>query len=230
MTVSIKETLDRLYGVNPPPAREISLEEMLKYREESRERLQKREKRGRKQGTGKEGAEDAGNPCPACGITHWSVFPDGRKYCLSCGAVMEVDGTVTGGAIKKEIKNKEENIMIEGELKCEKCGKVQPFSATEKELMEFIKQPHKNCGGRISFNIVKEESKGNESKHATKPKEQSIEYGKITERIEPFSNKKVEGAICSRCDYNTDCPKTFQHLLLCLISNIDYKMKKHWGL
>jgi len=165
MAESIKEKMDRFFGVNssslePLPSREISLEEMLKYRKESKEKIQNKEKRGK----GKKSSEivgDSGNPCPKCGIINWDQFPDGRLYCLKCGAVKEVDGTVTGGAIMKEIskqiKGVDKNMVVICEFKCSECPEVIQAQGKDLEIAKKKVIPHKaydaksQCNGSFTF-------------------------------------------------------------------------------
>lgn len=229
MAESIKEIADRLFGANaapiePFPSREISLEEMLRYRTGSKEKLSKR-----KQSRGKESTGDTGYPCPKCGISKWDEFPDGRKYCLECGAVMEIDGTVTGGAINKNLKNKEDKTMISGELRCEKCGKAHPFFDTEERLMEFIKQPHMNCGGRISVRLDQEKSKSNESKSVTEASNRNIKPISVPEKSDRCDNPKRDIFICNNCrDFNY-CSQKNIDAIICLLISIDLKLKKIQG-
>jgi hypothetical protein len=228
MNESIKGIADKLFGANPS-AKELTLEEMLQYRTKSREMLKNRikgDKRKSSEGKVKATTVDTDNPCPMCGLLKWDEFPDGRKYCLECGAVVEIDGTVTSGAIRKEIETKgENNKMIEGELKCEKCGKVQPFSATEKELMEFIKQPHKNCGGKVSFSAVEEKSKDFESKSVTGAEKQNVERETVLEKGKRFEHPKRQKFVCYKCDWG-NCSETYSDAIVCLLINIDMKLKK----
>lgn len=234
MAESVKEIADRLFNANQPPAteplppREITLEEMMQYRKDSQSKLQNRDKSGRrKQTKGKDSEGSSNEPCPKCGKSNWDEFPDGRKYCLECGAVMELDGTVIGGAIRKEIETEGEDIMIERELKCEKCGKIQHVSATEKELNEFISQPHKNCGGKVSINI--KNSKGIESKPITEAAKQGIKIIAVPEKSDRCDNPKRDIFICNNCrDFNY-CSQKNIDAVICLLISIDLKLKKMQG-
>ncbi len=226
--MTVKEIADKLFGANPAP-KEISLEEMLRYRAKSKEMLQNRIKSGkRKSNVGKEKVNTIGavSPCPKCGVTNWNVFPDGRGYCLECGAVKELDGTVTGGAMEKIVQNKRDDKMVNGEVKCEKCGKIQPFSDTEEKLMEFIKQPHKDCGGKISFSIVEETSKGIESKSGTGATIKIIEREKVPEKKEQCDNPKLDKFVCNNCRDSYGCSQTDINAVICLLISIDMKLKK----
>lgn len=233
MAESIKDKMDRFFGVNsssvePLPNREISLDEMLQYREESKVKLKNRDKISKgKRSSGIAG--DLDNPCPKCGISKWDQFPDGRLYCLKCGAVKEVDGTIIGGAIMKEITNGGEKTIIDGELRCELCGKTKPFSCTMEELNEFIKQPHKNCGGMISFSIIKQASKDNEIKPVVDAAKQNIESTKFYKKSDRCDNPKRDIFICNNCrDFNY-CTQKNVDAVICLLISIDLKLKKLLG-
>lgn len=160
MSESIKETAERIFGINQLligeelQAREISLEEMERYRTESQEKLtEKRSKRtlstGNKQ---KKGSDVSRNPCSKCGILHWDLLPDGRKYCLKCGHVEE---------------------QVTCEFKCGKCGVVIQVHGKDIQAAMKLQVPHQeqdpdaHCDGIFQFEKVVKPISSDNSKEIT---------------------------------------------------------------
>jgi hypothetical protein len=248
---SVKEIADRIFKVNaspdPIPLREISLEEMSSYRAQSEQKLKEKRSK-RKSSARKESTEDIGDPCPACGMKHWDVFPDGRKYCLECGAVMEIDGTVTGGAIKKELLKQingiDENMVIV-EFKCNECGEVIQVQGKDLEVAKKKVILHKaydsksQCSGTFTF--LRQVFPDHENTPSLETNEETeiadtfmnaLGRGKNPEsknsEIEKgkrFEHPKREKFVCYKCDWG-NCPQTYDDAIVCLLINIDMKLKK----
>lgn len=181
MSEGIKETMDRLYGVDTIPRNKMSTAEMKRLISESKAQL--RSEKGKSTVNKKtDGAEDTEKgrinnySCPRCKEIRWMKLPDGtgRSYCLKCGEVIQ--STDIEGA-----KNKADH-------------KTTPASLSKVE---------KKVDPKDSIN---------------KP-----ETDKSEER---FCHPRIENAICTGCFYDMDCPRTFQRMVLCLLNNIDYKIKR----
>lgn len=181
MPESIKETMNRLYGVGTTP-KKVPVEEMKRLIEMSK--LQLRLKKGKSTENKKtDGAEDTKKgridnyPCPRCKEIRWMKLPDGtgRYYCLKCGEVIQY--TDIEGAKKKADQYKTPHALL---------SKIKK----KVDMKDSINKP---------------------------------ETDKSEER---FCHPRIENAICTGCFHDTGCPRTFQHMVLCLLNNIDYKMKR----
>jgi hypothetical protein len=145
MSESIKETAERIFGMNQPltweqlQAREISLEEMERYRKESQEKLKEKRGKGSQWNKTKNVGEVSRNPCSKCGIEHWDIFPDGRIYCLKCGHVEEPETC---------------------EFKCGNCGVVFQTQGKDIQAAMKLQVPHQehdptaNCDGIFQFEKI----------------------------------------------------------------------------
>lgn len=145
MSNSIKETAERIFGINQPltgeqlQAREISIEEMERYRTESQEKLKIKRSQGSQWNKTKKVGEVSRNPCSKCGTLHWDLFPDGRRYCLKCGHVEE---------------------LVSCEFKCDKCGAVIQTQGKDIQAAMKLHVPHQehdpsaNCDGTFRFEKV----------------------------------------------------------------------------
>jgi hypothetical protein len=237
MTESIKEISDKLFRVNPP-AKEISLEEMIRKREKSKQMLQNRIKGDKqKPSGGKEKANTTGivSPCPKCGVTNWNLFPDGRKYCCRCGAVMEIDGTVTGGAIKKIAQIASDinmdKILVEFICDNKKCRKVVQFKAPNLEIAKKKTVPHKKydpeseCDGTlIYFEQGIQESASVISKTG-KIENRIVEHETVIDK-KKCQNPKRDIFICNSCRDINYCDQSDIDAVICLLINIDMKLKR----
>ncbi len=194
---TIKETMDRLYGVGTIPKKKVTAEEMKRLIMESKVQLQaKKSKRIESMKT--EGTKDIEKgrmdnyPCPKCKKIKWMEVPDGtcRYYCL-------------------------------------KCGEVIPFPSTDVEVTEQHKTPApafdevEKKVGSIDLNDKITETDTNKELRQVNPK--------IAGDKERFHHPRVENAICNGCFHDMGCPRTFQHQVLCLLNNMDYKMKRLGG-
>lgn len=164
MSESIKETAEKIFGINQSPTgeqlqtREISVEEMERYRTESQEKLKIKRSHGSQWNKTKKVGEISGNQCSKCGILHWDILPDGRKYCLKCGQVED---------------------LIICDFKCGKCGVV--FQTTGKDIQATMKlqvphqehDPSANCDGTFRFEKVVKPIRSDNSKEITGDKNMS---------------------------------------------------------
>ncbi len=243
MTESIKQIADKLFRANPDPL-EISIEEMIRQREKSKEILRNRMKSGKKPSRGKEKLTIGTiSPCPKCGARNWNLFPDGRKYCCGCGAVMEIDGTISGGAIKKEIskqisevdKNMNE-ILVPFICDNKTCRKIVYFKAPNLEIAMEKKVPHKKydpkseCDGTLIYLEQGMQIFPNpeptpipETRITEKP---SIKHVKDSGIIERFQHPKLGKFVCNKCPYLNDCLQRFEDTDTCLKIGMDLKLRK----
>lgn len=239
MVESIKETANRLFGAKLPLAREIPVEEILKYKAESKEKLQNRGKSGKpKSSGGKEKVNTIGTvfPCPKCGVTNWNQFPDGRKYCCGCGAVMEIDGSVTGGANKKITQIASDinmnTILVPFICDSDKCRKIVQFKAPNLEIAMKKTIPHKSydlkseCEGTLIFFEQGIQESASVSISKTKKIEDRIAEPETVIDKKKCQNPKRDIFICNRCRDVDLCDQSNIDAIICLLINVDMKLKR----
>jgi hypothetical protein len=145
MSESIKETAEKIFGINQSStgeqlqSREISVEEMERYRTESQEKLKIKRSHGSQWNKTKKDVDVSRNPCSKCGTLHWNLFPDGRRYCIKCGHVED---------------------LITCEFKCGKCGVVFQTPGKDVQVAMILQVPHQehdpsaHCDGTFQFEKV----------------------------------------------------------------------------
>jgi Fe2+ or Zn2+ uptake regulation protein len=233
MTESLKEKADRLFRANPPPTRAVSIEELQRSIVESKEKLQNREKSGKRKSNGeKEKMNTIGtvSPCPKCGVTNWNVFPDGRKYCCGCGAVMEIDGSVTGGANKKITQIESDEILVP--FICKMCGKIVQFKAPNLEIAMKKTVPHKKydpeskCEGTLIF--LEQGIQGSAPVPISKTRkfENRIAEPEMVIDKKKCQNPKRDIFICNKCRDIDYCDQSDIDAIICLLINADMKLKR----
>ncbi len=215
MTESLKEEADRLFRAKPP-TKVISIEELQRSLLESKEKLQSREKSNkRKSSTGEKGTEKIEKPCPKCGVTHWNVFPDGRKMCLNCYYLDE----------KTDI--------IACEFKCSECPEV--IQATGKDIEAAMKKiiphkvydPTKQCEGLLTYyRQVFPNPEPTPIPETNKTEKPTIETRKASGIIENFRHPKLGKFVCNKCPSLNDCLQGYEHTDTCLKISIDLKLRK----
>jgi ribosomal protein S27AE len=215
MTESLKEKADRLFRANPP-TRVISIEEMRRSIFESREKLQKREKSNkRKPSTGEKGIEKLEKPCPECGMTHWNVFPDGRKMCLKCHYLDEKTDKITC------------------EFLCSGCNEViqaqgKDIEAAKKKIFPHKKyDPTSKCEGVFTYSRqIFPNPKPAPIPEIKKTERPSIEHGGGSGIIERFQHPKLQKFVCNKCPYSNDCLQAYEHTDTCIKISTDLKLRK----
>ncbi len=97
----------------------------------------------------------------------------------------------------------------DGRYYCLKCGEVIQSPSTDAKGEKEIKDQHKTPAP------------------ASDEIEKKVETVDSIDKPEKrFNHPRVENAICNGCFHDMGCPRTFQHMVLCLLNNIDYKMKR----
>jgi hypothetical protein len=197
---SIKKIMDERFGVNQVPRRQVSNAEMDNLIAEAKERG-KIKNEMKQLSRDEQRAEETGSP---------KVTTDSHK---TPAQVSQRDEAETGvdkiNQVNEPITETGNDGRIFCEYRCNDCQEIVVACGNSIEKAKTLVAFHKNCGGRLIFvRQVNLKVYGNE---------------------ERFSHPRIEKAICNGCFHDMECPRTFQRMVLCLLSGIDYKIKKLGG-
>jgi ribosomal protein S27AE len=247
---SIKETMDRLYGVGTIPRKKIPAEEMKRLIAESK--VQLRAKKGKsidnKKTESAEGTEKGcidNHPCPRCKEIGWMKIPDetGRYYCLKCGYVEEPE------KITREFKSDRCRAVTKfpgKDLEFEE--QVEPISSTSNQINEgdknmediFCEFSCDKCQAIVlargkgleraqSHTVIHEGCGGTLTfLRQISPDEfrkRSAVHREDYAVIDKFYHPKSGKFVCNNCPDRNNCSQSDRHMETCLLINIDLKMK-----
>jgi hypothetical protein len=237
---SIKETMDRLYGVGTVPRETVPADEMKQLIAKSK--VQLRAKKGKNKSKKTESAEvtEKGGmdnyPCPRCKQIGWMEIPDetGRYYCLKCGEVIQYPSIEA----KDTKKITEQHEIPAAVSECDEAEKnVDQINPVNEQITETENKGSIYCEYRCNDCQEIVIACGNSLEKAKNLVAFHKGCGgrlifvrqvnpKIAGNKERFSHPRVERAICNGCsDDMGGCPRTFKRMVACLLNNVDYKVK-----
>lgn len=233
---SIKEIMDERFGVGQIPRRKVSRVEMDMLIAEAKERGKTREKRSKHtEDTKKDDVEEPEKitcefKCDICGEV--IQFPGKdieaamkkavphREYdsSVQCDGIFKFERQVESiSSISKQINEADKNMEdIYCEFKCDKCQTVVPARGKGLERAKSRTAIHEGCGGTFAF--LRQINPDEIRKRSAVPRKDSA-------IIEKFDHPKSGKFICGGCYDLNHCLQTCHHMEICILINIDLKLK-----